>query len=120
MRAHPDYRWGVDLYNHRCYWEAHESWESLWRQATQDTAAHMFLQGLIQCAAAALKAHMGQAAACRALADRGLAKLHGALDSVGGDRYAGLDLRAFTADFRGFVELALGSSEPPQLHLVAR
>ena len=47
--------YGVDLYNHGYLWEAHEAWEGLWHQAKRDALQAEFLQGLIQCAAAALK-----------------------------------------------------------------
>ena len=63
LRGHPDYLWGVDLYNQGYYWEAHEAWEDLWRQVETDTRPRRFLQGLIQCTAAALK-EIGRAS-CR-------------------------------------------------------
>ncbi|TGQ49534.1 DUF309 domain-containing protein, partial [Mesorhizobium sp. M1C.F.Ca.ET.210.01.1.1] len=27
------FRWGIDLFNHGYYWEAHEAWEPLWHAA---------------------------------------------------------------------------------------
>lgn len=41
---------GVDLFNARKFWEAHEAWEELWLAAESDVV--QFLQGLIQLAAA--------------------------------------------------------------------
>jgi uncharacterized protein len=41
---------GVDLFNKRKFWEAHEAWEELWLAAESDVV--QFLQGLIQLAAA--------------------------------------------------------------------
>ncbi|MEO8035040.1 MAG: DUF309 domain-containing protein [Acidobacteriota bacterium] len=41
---------GVDHFNRREFWEAHESWEELWLESR--TELHQFLQGLIQLAAA--------------------------------------------------------------------
>ncbi|MER9007639.1 DUF309 domain-containing protein [Mesorhizobium sp. M0862] len=29
------FRWGIDLFNHGYYWEAHEAWEPLWQTANQ-------------------------------------------------------------------------------------
>ncbi|WP_342633889.1 DUF309 domain-containing protein [Mesorhizobium kowhaii] len=29
------FRWGIDLFNHGYYWEAHEAWEPLWHAAKQ-------------------------------------------------------------------------------------
>ena len=28
--------WGLDLFNHAYYWEAHEAWEGLWQVADRD------------------------------------------------------------------------------------
>lgn len=44
------FRTGVDHFNQREFWEAHEAWEELWLEAS--TEMHQFLQGLIQLAAA--------------------------------------------------------------------
>jgi len=41
---------GVTHFNHREFWESHESWEELWLEAGTDL--HQYLQGLIQLAAA--------------------------------------------------------------------
>ncbi|PRQ06548.1 DUF309 domain-containing protein [Enhygromyxa salina] len=117
LRSQVEYRWGIDLYNCGYYWEAHESWESLWRQAPRGTATHALLQGLIQCAAAALKARTGQHAASRRIAARALAKLESALISAPGEIHAGLDIPTFTTDFRAFMETTPGSGVPPKLRL---
>lgn len=110
------YRLGIDLYNHGYYWEAHETWEELWRQAAQGTVAHCFLQGLIQCASAALKASMSQPAACRSLAEKGLTKLNKVLESRE-SRYLGVDVRRFASEFRAYGDLASRHSDPPRLLL---
>ena len=41
---------GVALFNEREFWHAHEAWEEIWLQATGEEK--VFLQGLIQLAAA--------------------------------------------------------------------
>ncbi|HYC60855.1 MAG TPA: DUF309 domain-containing protein [Thermoanaerobaculia bacterium] len=41
---------GVELFNAHEFWHAHEAWEELWLQTTGDEK--IFLQGLIQLAAA--------------------------------------------------------------------
>lgn len=50
----PDYRTyfleGIHHFNSREFWEAHESWETIWLAAESDV--EQFLQGLIQLAAA--------------------------------------------------------------------
>ena len=50
----PDFRnhflEGIDHFNARRFWEAHEAWETLWLEAESDL--DQYLQGLIQIAAA--------------------------------------------------------------------
>ncbi len=41
---------GIDHFNARRFWEAHEAWETIWLAAQSDT--EQYLQGLIQIAAA--------------------------------------------------------------------
>ena len=44
------FREGLEHFNAREFWDAHESWETIWLEAESDV--HLFLQGLIQLAAA--------------------------------------------------------------------
>lgn len=48
------YLYGVDLFNHTFFWEAHESWEPLWHAAGHRSPPGYFVQGLIQVAAVML------------------------------------------------------------------
>jgi hypothetical protein len=52
----------VDLFNHGYYWEAHESWESLWHAAGRRGPIADWLKALIKLAAAAVKAREGNPA----------------------------------------------------------
>ncbi len=47
--------WGVDLFNHGFYWEAHEAWEPLWRAEDKQSFSRHLLKGLILLAAAGVK-----------------------------------------------------------------
>lgn len=49
------YLQGVDLFNAGFWWEAHETWEALWKGLPVHDNQAMFLRGLIQAAAACLK-----------------------------------------------------------------
>ncbi len=51
------YLYGVDLYNFAYWWEAHEAFESLWRESQPVSLTRDFLQGLIKVSAAFLKWH---------------------------------------------------------------
>lgn len=82
------FRHGVDLFNHGFPWEAHEAWEPLWAAAPRDHPARALLHGLIQAAAAAVKARSGAhdatrsfvARACRYLARADGPRADGPLD----------------------------------------
>lgn len=41
---------GIDLFNRREYWEAHEAWEEVWQECPEES--RIFFQGIIQAAAA--------------------------------------------------------------------
>jgi hypothetical protein len=101
-RASEAYLFGVDLYNHGYLWEAHESWEGLWHVSKPDRLQALFLQGLIQCAAAWLKIPMGQPAGVERLSALALEKL-AEVERAAGPRYMGLDLARFRPAVRAFA-----------------
>ena len=59
-QRNPTYLYGVDLYNHGYWWEAHEAFESLWQKIPKSDLRSSFLQGLIKISAALLKRHLNQ------------------------------------------------------------
>jgi predicted metal-dependent hydrolase len=101
-RSNEDYLYGVDLYNHGFLWEAHEVWEGAWHASKHDVVQADFLQGLIQCSAAALKVPMKQPRGLERLAALGTERLERVARASGGE-YMGLDLDAFVAAFRRFA-----------------
>lgn len=102
-RANEDYLYGIDLYNHGYLWEAHESWEGIWHPTkAPDPVQADYLQGLIQCSAAALKVPMGQPKGLVRLAEAGTARLERVARSAGSP-YMGLDLWTFLTNFRQFA-----------------
>ncbi|NOT31125.1 MAG: DUF309 domain-containing protein [Planctomycetes bacterium] len=96
------YLWGADLYNHGFLWEAHESWEGLWHVSKPNRIQALFLQGLIQCAAAWLKIAMAQPQGLARLSALALEKLEVVARASGGD-YMGLDLDVFHPAVRAFA-----------------
>ena len=50
-----NYFYGIDLFNHGYYWEAHEIWEGLWIACGRTGTTADFLKGLIKLAAAGVK-----------------------------------------------------------------
>ena len=53
------FRYGVDLFNHGYYWEAHEAWEGVWHACGRRGRLADFLKGLIHLAAAGVKSREG-------------------------------------------------------------
>jgi uncharacterized protein len=84
----PDVPWqalarGAELFNQGQYWEAHEAWEELWLEL--DDEPKIFVQGLIQAAAAGHKAFVQlQPRGCVKLLGTALEKLsHSPPDFLG-------------------------------------
>jgi predicted metal-dependent hydrolase len=65
---------GAELFNQGLYWEAHEAWEELWLELEDEPK--LFVQGLIQVAAAGHKAFVqNQPRGCVKLLGTALEKL---------------------------------------------
>jgi uncharacterized protein len=95
-RACRDYLYGIDLFNHGFYWEAHEAWEGLWVACGRHGPTATYLQALISLAAAGLKARSGCARGMRANADKAVSLLESVASRAGSHRtrYMGLDVSA--------------------------
>jgi len=92
------YLYGIDLFNHGYWWEAHEAWEGRWNAAGKSTETGRFLQGLIQLAAACLKKHQGLEDGARMLAGEGMEKFpRTARDMLG------IDLQHFGSAVNQFI-----------------
>jgi predicted metal-dependent hydrolase len=70
--------YGVDLFNTRYFWEAHEAWEKVWQTVPDGSRGREVVKGLIQIAAGLLKLHLGNEAAARRLAARGAERIEAA------------------------------------------
>ena len=69
------YLYGIDLFNHGYWWEAHEALEAVWVTAGRQTETGLFIQGLIQIAAAHLKKFQGFNDVAKRMATEGLEKM---------------------------------------------
>lgn len=67
--------WGIDLFNHGYYWEAHEAWEALWQGAKADPQSRLLYKGLILLAASGVKIREGKQEAAKRHAARAAATL---------------------------------------------
>ncbi len=100
----PDYLYGCDLYNHAYWWEAHETWEGLWRLARKDTAQRHYLQGLIQVAVCHMKFQMGIWAGVRNLRRTSSRHFRDAFRMITAHRYMGLDLKKWHDSTQTYYE----------------
>ncbi|QDS99376.1 DUF309 domain-containing protein [Adhaeretor mobilis] len=102
------YLYGIDLFNHGYYWEAHEAWESLWHAAGRTGVTADWLKALIKLAAALVKAREGNPRGVERHARRTLELLDivtAQLPGTGG-HYCGLSLARVEAIARGLVSEA--------------
>ena len=76
------YLYGIDLYNHSFWWEAHEFWEGLWQLAEKQELIGRFLQGLIQLSAALLKILQSSIKAVRSLSVKAIENLEYVLNEL--------------------------------------
>jgi len=105
------YCYGIDLFNYAYWWECHEELEALWNEVGHDTEQGIFLQGIVQVAAACLHRFMNSSDdAGRSLAYKGLARLQHI-----GRIYMGIDIPRFTRDVEEFF--AGENTSPPVISL---
>ena len=69
-RENEAYLYGIDLYHHDYFYEAHEVWEELWHKVGHKTLEGNFLKALIQCAAVRLKIGQGETSAAERMSKR--------------------------------------------------
>ncbi len=114
--------YGVDLFNHGYYWEAHETWEALWRVATaarvnEWPANADFFKGLIKLAAAGVKAREGRPIGTRRHAARAIQLVRVTRQRLGDTvrNYWGLSLAALEATAAEIVERGAGDDPTAQM-----
>jgi predicted metal-dependent hydrolase len=99
---------GVALFNAADYFESHEVWEELWLAASGEE--RVFLQGLIQVAAALHHHGRGNLLGMRSLLAAGLTKLDGIPDV-----YRGIDVARLREDAREWVGREPSLENLPQI-----
>src|SRR5262245_56995320 len=93
------YLHGLDLFNRGYYWEAHETWESVWHACGRAGQPADFLKGLIRLAAAGVKAREGRPEGVRSHARRAgrLFRELACPGAAAGPRFMGLALAELIA-----------------------
>ncbi len=90
------YLYGIDLFNHGYWWEAHEALETVWLAAGQrSTMCGRFVQGLIQLAGAQLKRFTGETRGAQSLTQSGSEKL-----LLAEGIYLGIEILPFTEEVK--------------------
>lgn len=92
------YLYGIDLFNHAYWWEAHEALETVWIAAGRHSRTGLFIQGLIQIAVAHLKNHQDFTGVAQRMARSGLDKMA----PVKGI-FLGIDTGKFRKDVRDWM-----------------
>lgn len=75
-------RYGVDLFNHGFYWEAHEAWESAWIAHGRAGEQADLLKGLIHLAACGVKARQGSLHGVQVHAEKAIALLESVCEDL--------------------------------------
>jgi hypothetical protein len=88
------YLFGIDLWNHGYYWEAHEAWEGLWHTAGRTGAVGALLKGLIRLAAAGVKVRQGNPESVGSHGEGARLQFRNAQAACGEQTLCGLDLLA--------------------------
>lgn len=102
---------GIDLFHHGYYWEAHEAWEALWVAAGRKGPVAELLKALIKLAAAGVKMRQGLPEGVRSHAER--ARQHVAqLQQIHVDEYSGFSLEQLIGFAHEVVDMA---DEAPRL-----
>ena len=92
---------GVDLYNARYFWEAHEIWEALWHAEGRRGDLAQMLKAFIQVAAAHLKCEEKRGRVAELLWKRALASLE-EIATRHRPRFMGCDLESFVTSARSY------------------
>jgi predicted metal-dependent hydrolase len=92
-----EYLFGIDLFNHGYYWEAHECWESLWIACGRSGTTADFLKALIKLAAAGVKVREGRSEGVRRHARRAIELFHAVKVHHREPRVGGFDLERLLA-----------------------
>ncbi|MBW2733842.1 MAG: DUF309 domain-containing protein [Deltaproteobacteria bacterium] len=100
-----DYLYGVDLFNHSFFWEAHEVWEPIWHEVGHESASGRFVQALIQMAAVMLLHRSERFGGIPKLLQRATKNVRLARERGAGDERAlyGLDMSRWQRRVRAYL-----------------
>jgi predicted metal-dependent hydrolase len=113
------YLYGIDLFNHGYYWEAHEAWEGLWHLRGRKGTTADFVKGLIKLAAAGVKLREGKPRGVRSHAINAATLFRRTTERLGQTdaRYLGLRLEELIA-FAESIDLNAETGESAAVQVV--
>jgi len=111
------FRHGVDLFNHGCYWEAHEAWEDLWLPLEKEDPVRVFIQGLIQGSAALLKIRLGQPKPAHSIWSRGKERLSKIRSGQPDGSFQGIQIDDFCHRIDEILQQEDPNFKKPQINL---
>ena len=106
---------GLDLFNRRRFFDAHEVLEDIWRALPRTSAAKKHLQGLVQLAVAFHHESRGNLRGTRSVLDRALRNLSGAEES-----FRALDFGRLRVELAKWQEHLGGLEARPALPRITR
>lgn len=109
---------GIEQFNARQFFEAHESWEEIWLTAEEPNKT--FLQGIIQVAAAFHHYRRQNRAGAKSLLGEGLRKLESFSEDYRGIRLEALRARARWWERELFEGRSPSDSELPKIEKMER
>lgn len=106
-----DYLYSIDLFNHGFWWEAYEQLKHVSIGAGRESETGLFVQGLLQVAAALLKHFMEEQVGAETLAELGLENIQRVTDV-----YLGIDVATLAVQVEDCLKT--GDAKYPRIGLI--
>ncbi|MBZ0215578.1 MAG: DUF309 domain-containing protein [Fimbriimonadaceae bacterium] len=105
------FAYGVDLFNHGCWWEAHEIWEDVWLDQPQQSLNRLAMAVLINAANLNLKITLGKPNAAHRL-ERDIAERFDEWTRRGGETLFGVDVSHWCGRYLVYIKKILDDPRP--------
>ena len=112
------YLHGIDLFNHGCYWDAHEAWEHIWLHLTDQKTLRTHLQGLIQGSACLLKLRLSQPSPAKTIWKRGRCRLESVSSETTDNIYRGIEIPILISSIDALVAAQNSQFSAPKIDLI--
>ena len=105
------FKFGVDLFNHACWWEAHEVWEGFWIKQAPQSLERLAVELLINAANLNLKILLGKPEAAGRLA-KGLDERYTEWRRRGGGIIFEIDIPNWYSAYQAYIARICRSATP--------